>query len=455
MNGKSEFDTIVIGAGAAGLAAARALVDAGQRVVVLEARDRIGGRIATLHLPGLGAPVELGAEFVHGTSPHLWEIIESAALRVCDTAEDHAVMHHGQLRVDGGFEEALGGIFRALREWQRQPTRPDQSFDTLLAERFGGARFDDARRQAIGYVEGFHAAVTSRAGVRGLARAESEASGTEAAFRIVDGYDRVPAWLHDGAGAPVDVRLRTCVRAVRWAGNRVSVEATRTDGSPETFAARACIVAVPLPILADGLDGDDGREGTIVFDPPLDAKREAIGGLELGHIVRVVLRFRTRFWEAHRGVPSLEPNGDPTMLSFVHAPGAVVPVWWTQRAMRAPVLVGWIGGPSACALEAVAPDVRMDRAIASLASTFGLAEARVREELVSSHHHDWSADSLTRGAYSFARVGGADAGAALAEPLAETLYFAGEHTESDGNWATVHGAIATGRRAAEQCMERE
>lgn len=448
----NDADVIVIGAGAAGLAAARVLVDGGRRVIVVEARDRIGGRICTEHVPGLAVPIELGAEFVHGASPHLWRILEAATLRVCDAADGHVVDDGaGRLHEDERFMRELGEIFAAFDDWERRPDRPDQSFDALLGERFGAERFARAREQACGYVQGFHGAVTARAGVRGLARAEGASSGGEQAFRVVDGYARVPEWLCTGAGAPLDVRLRTLVRAVRWGDRRVEVDVVR-DGALATLVAPRAVVAIPHAVLAASVDATDGLPGTIAFAPSLDAKRDALGRIETGHIVRIVCRFRRRFWEDRDGIPTLDSRSEPAELAFVHAPHAAVPVWWTLRALRVPVLVGWAGGPPGEALAALDRDARLDRALDSLARTFGIPEARVRAERVSIHQHDWTADPLARGAYTFRHVDGADAGAAVAEPLGDALYFAGEHTGDDGNWATVHGAIASGEQAAARIL---
>ncbi|MBV9880649.1 MAG: FAD-dependent oxidoreductase [Gemmatirosa sp.] len=439
----TRCDVAVIGAGAAGLAAARALADAGRHVVVLEARDRIGGRVHTVHAPGLASPIELGAEFVHGTPHELWELIEAAALPVCDAVEEHLTFDGARIGGRESFSDEIGEVLGTLDDWLRQPERADQTFDALLEERFAAERFADARAQARAYVEGFHAAVSARAGVRALARAEHASSGNDQAFRVIGGYAQVMDWLHAGAGAPLDVWFSTRVRGVRWSRDGVHVDATNPDGEPVVLGANACVVTLPLGVLA---------AGDVAFDPPLDAKRDALAGIEAGHVVRIVLRFRRRFWESRDGVPNLADDADPSCLSFVHVPGGDVPVWWTQRALRTPVLVGWAGGSTALALRGHPPARRIDVAVASLARTLGLSEARVREELVSAHHHDWSADPFARGAYTFVHPDGMGAGAALAEPLGDALYFAGEHTVSDGDWGTVHGAIRSGRRAAAQVL---
>lgn len=442
----SAPEVLVLGAGVAGLAAARALVDAGRRVLVLEARDRLGGRVLTRRRDDLAVPIELGAEFVHGTPPELWALLDAAGVRVCDAAEDHVSLDDGRLEAREDFGGALGSVLGALEE---EAEGPDRSFAEFLAARFGDPAHADARRLAAGYVEGFHAAPVDDVGVHGLARAEGAASGNDQAFRIVDGYDRVVAWLHDGAGAPPAIRLRTVAHRVRWSAGRVRVEAHGPDARGDAvFDAAACVVTLPVGVLAARNDA----EGAVAFEPPLDGKRGALAGIGAGHVTRVVLRFRRRFWEERDQVPALAGDVDPLQLSFVHAPEHDVPVWWTQRALRAPLLVAWIGGPRGAAMARLDHDAMVDRCVASLAVTLGRDAADVRAELLDAHTHDWTDDPFARGAYSYARVGGADAGALLAAPLDDTLFFAGEATAADGNTGTVHGALASGQRAAREVL---
>jgi monoamine oxidase len=193
-----------------------------------------------------------------------------------------------------------------------------------------------------------------------------------------------------------------------------------------------------------------GAAGAVAFEPPLDDKRDALAGIGAGDALRVVLRFTDRWWEARGAMPALEADTDPAMLSFLHGPGLAVPVWWTQRAIRVPLLVGWAGGPAARALLDLPEPERVSRAIGALAELAGLTYDAVARRVTAAWAYDWRADPLARGAYSFARPGGADALPALGRPLADTLFFAGEATVGDGLHGTVEGALASGCRAADE-----
>jgi len=128
------------------------------------------------------------------------------------------------------------------------------------------------------------------------------------------------------------------------------------------------------------------------------------------------------------------------------------PVWWVSRPPPFPVVTGWAGGRSARALRERGSADRVEAALRALASALGVETDRLRQDLRGGFSHDWLADPCARGAYSYSGVGGSEAGAELAVPVDETIFFAGEATESDGDNATVHGAISSGRKAARRAL---
>src|SRR5205809_369280 len=179
-------DVLIIGAGAAGLAAAHELSRAGRKVIVLEARDRIGGRIFTHKDPSIPIPIELGAEFVHGKSPELWHIAQRAHLQLYEVSERHWYFENGKLSESDDFWTKI----ERLND-QMKLSGPDQSFKDFLASLPDDEETRRAKAMAIRYVEGFHAANIERIGVRGLTR-ENEASAEidgDKTFRFLTGYD--------------------------------------------------------------------------------------------------------------------------------------------------------------------------------------------------------------------------------------------------------------------------
>ncbi len=259
-------------------------------------------------------------------------------------------------------------------------------------------------------------------------------------------------FLRTGLGDNVRVELSTVVRRIKWgdaAGGggggerRVVVEAVGAEEAVplerNLYEARQVIVTVPVGIL----QAKEGP-GAILFEPLLPAeKQEAIGLLRMGAVVKVILRFKEAFWE--KRIPKLD---------FIHSTELAFPTWWTSLPIHSTVLTGWAGGPAAdAALAAASTDAILRIAIGCLAKMFKMKGRMIEAALASDGAHvcDWKTEPLSRGAYSYAGVGGAGAAKALAKPVERLLYFAGEATHS-GMSGTVAGAIASGRRAGREAL---
>jgi monoamine oxidase len=231
---------VVVGAGAAGLATAQELAAAGLTTFVFEARERIGGRILSEHIPGFPLPIELGAEFVHGRPEELWDLVRHAGLAIVEVGERH------DLAREGGLVPApdLGSTLAKLIE-RAEAVEVDRPIAELLRTM---SLSPDQAAVLIRYVEGFHAVDAQRASARALAQAESgEGSGFSAGLRLLGGYDGVVAHLHAGLPAGA-VHLETPAIRIRWAPGSVEVE--RPNG--QSIAARAAVIPVPASVLAEG-----------------------------------------------------------------------------------------------------------------------------------------------------------------------------------------------------------
>jgi monoamine oxidase len=172
----------------------------------------------------------------------------------------------------------------------------------------------------------------------------------------------------------------------------------------------------------------------------------------MGHVMKVVLQLDEPFW---MGTRFAKHAGDQRFdtLSFLHSRDVVAfPVWWTPYPIRAPILVGWRGGPVARELARMTRDAIIAAAIDSLATIIHMSPRSISKRVVSAFMHDWTNDPYSRGAYSYVGVDGHSASRTLARPVANTLYFAGEHADKEGRNGTVHGAIESGRAAAERLV---
>ena len=431
-----DSDVIIVGAGAAGLAAAGELSNAGRNVIILEARNRIGGRINT-HFDSL--PIELGAEFVHGKAPEILAIAERAKLRLQDIPNLHWHLHNGVLTKSGEFWSKVEAVMKSMSSYRG----PDQDFMEFLNHYKREHDVEDIETIATLYVEGFHAAHANQVSVYGLNKTNeaAEAIDDDKQFRIQDGYDRVVNALYDEAvAAGATFRLQTVVEEVNWKRNHVEV----TTQASKTFKARRLLCTLPLSLMQDFGE----QAARVRFTPSLDDKVRAARRLSLGHVVKVVLRFREPFWESLTVPGENDEPADLKKLTFVHAPAQVLPTWWTQFPVKTPLLTGWAGGTPADTLSLEREDSLLDRSLESLSHIFITSKQFLEDSLEQFYTHNWHTDPFTAGAYSYIPVGGLEAQSELAKPLEDTLFFAGEATNDMGHHATVHGAIATGLRAA-------
>jgi monoamine oxidase len=437
-----RLDAIIVGAGFAGLAAARRLVSAGLEVVVLEATDRVGGRALTDYRLAEGAPLELGAQMVHGrhASTHAW--VGEAGLHV----KPLRLHQRSRLIVDrrvgrfpwfafpfhpvAGTRATLDGlrrIPRALEEYRG----PDRTLRTFLDER-------SVTPPVRSLVDLFHAHSYSAdpdsigvVGAGGEERLASEPFGFRN-FRVVEGYTALIDWIAKGLGNRV--LTDRAVTDVRLEPEGVRVRASGSVGREDTeYLARCAIVTVPLGVL---------KSGAIHFEPALpEEKRAAIERVGFGNVFALQLRLRggtmrrllgdfgvlwgdtsTSFRRPH---PPL-PNHDDLLTAFTTGREARRRAGLTDEALVAATVEEW---------DSITPTG------ARLGSVVGWVV------------HRWPTDPWTRGGYSYFPPG-SNLGdrKALAAPVGGRLFFAGEATDVDGGSATVPGALRTGERAADELI---
>jgi monoamine oxidase len=406
-----QAEVIVIGAGAAGLAAAATLARAGRDVLLLEARSRIGGRCLTLRHPALEAPVELGAEFIHGRPKATLSLLRRTRTRAVESTRAQRMLWNGRLVSVDAFSAARAAMrdFHESRDLSFQAFLERQSLPPL------------SKTLATMMVQGFDAADPRKVSARDIAEEwGAEAIGASQA-RPGGGYGPL---LEKLAGSGARLQLQTAVREVRWRRGRVEVRGT-FQGQPFRAGAKRAIVTLPLGVL---------QSGAVRFFPALNEKKLALARLASGPVIRVALVFGSRFWE--KRFPD---------VAFFHSPQAPFPTFWTPLPMRVPLLTAWAGGPKAARLAGRGPHALIHLALQTV-------EGVLRQDagLAAAYVQDWRADPYARGGYSYVKVNGEGSREQLAAPLEATLFFAGEATNTEGESGTVGGALQSGERAARE-----
>lgn len=420
-----SLDAVVVGAGIAGLAAAQVLTGAGKRYVVLEARDRVGGRIWTSSA-WPDAPVDLGASWIHGTDGNpVYEQITRAEIGTAvfdvgsaDGAGSSVLYAPNGTRLDedrrsGRVDRVIAGLENLVAD------APDLAISAALA-RLPARTQDlladpDVLAGLTGYVADYGATPDELA----LAAFDEDDSLPGSQRVVPGGYGQVTERL--AAGVPI--RLRTVVTEIGWgSGGPVVVRA-----GGQVWTAPRAIVTVPLGVL---------KAGGVRFDPPLPAQHQrAVDVLGMGRYEKLVLRFDAPFWD------------DVDQITIAVPPGAPFADWYNMaRVSGQPVLMALNGGAAAAALDGLPAQRQAELAAEVLRGVYG---QRYRSP-AAVQASGWWADEFSRGSYSFTAVGsGEDDRTALRAPIDGRLWLAGEAQHPSWH-STVHGAYASGRSAAEQ-----
>ncbi len=426
-----DTDVVVVGAGAAGLAAALWLAERSVRVIVLEGRDRVGGRVRWQSVGSVDVPAELGAEFIHGEAPETSALLREAGLTSVPTGDASWTWSPA-----GGLRPASDDDFSGEMFERAGSLAEDESVETYLSRFERDPQMREKVQRARTFVEGFEGADPALASVRAIAD-ELRTGVDSTTTRPVGSY--APLFEHLAercARGGVELRLGSAVERIVWERGKVVVEARSESAGAFTLRARCAIVTVPVGVLQQ-----HGHATRLSFAPPLPVEKQvAIRGLEMGHALRVVLAFRAPFWEEIDG-------GRYRDAAFFRCEGTAFNAFWTQAPLRARMIVAWAGGPRATAMDGTPAAARIDRALDEFGAMFGQRD-RARRECEAGVTYDWLTDPFACGAYSYVATGAGAARAALGTPVDESLFFAGEATSTDGQGGTVSGAFGTGMRAA-------
>ena len=429
-----SFDTLIVGAGAAGLVAAAELSRHRGSVCILEARDRLGGRMFTRREPGVSLPVELGAEFIHGRAPATIAWLAKSNTAIVDAAGERWTLRDGKPEPSNdAFQQMKHGLVSIRRP------REDLPFSEFL-DRVASRKLSPAARQlARALVEGFDAADATRVSTWAtLDEWSGNSSADSPSFRPLGGY----ASLIDGLAGSIDAEraqiwLSTIVHTIHWRRGHVTVEATR-HGQPRSVQAKRAIITLPIGVLQLAAHAPGA-----VRILPNPRKEQALAGLAPGPVIKVVMHFRRPFWEEI-------DDGRYRDGSFFRAPGAPFPTFWAPVPLRGSLMNAWAAGPNAKRLAGLNEAELACAALDSLQSMFG-RKARVHALLERAYMHDWQADPFSLGAYSYVLAGGTTARKSLAAPVQNTLFFAGEATDMEET-GTVAGALQSGTSAARKVL---
>jgi len=430
-----HFDTIVVGAGVSGLTAARLLAKAGRNVVVLEARDRVGGRVVSDRRYGL--VTDLGASWIHGINDSpVFAAAQAFGMRTVEFTvggyqpDSRPIAHYspdGKRLTDAAaqaYVDDIHAVDAALVD-VIATSEPDASYRDVTDQALAAQGWDEERTQRVREYLEHRSEEQYGAWIEDMAAHgldDDTVDGDEVVFP--DGYDRLPAHLAEG----LDIRLTHVVSHVRWSQDGVTVTTDRG-----TVTADNVVVTVPTGVL---------QAEDFVIEPPLpDSHVDALGRLPMNAFEKVILRFPTKFWDD--GVYVIRQQGPEGR--WWHS-------WYDLTALHdTPTLLTFAAGPAAEATRDWSEQQIVESVLEQLRRLYG---DKV-EQPTHVHVTDWQDDPFSHGAYAYMAVGSTTADHdLLATPVGGVLHLAGEATWTDDP-ATVPGALYSGHRAASNVLQRD
>jgi len=429
-------DILIVGAGAAGLMAASELANTGKKVIVLEADNRIGGRIHTQYDATTGEYTELGAEFVHGDLPVTIGLLNEAGIPYRSASAEMVQYDEGAFVENESFIEHWDLLIDKLNSLQQ-----DVSIEEFMLKEFPDDEYARMRTSVRQFVSGYDTADPQKASSFAL-RKEWQSEDDSAQHRVAGGYVTLLNYLAGECKSNNgQIFLNAIVKDIYWSPGEVS--AITADGT--AYHAQQIVLAVPLGVLKAG----EGQTGGIAFHPPLKTHAEAIQGMGFGSVIKILLEFDEAFWyseetEARIG-RSLDNMG--YLLSQEE-----IPTWWTQFPERSNIFTGWIGGADAEAKKEKTDEEILVQALQSLANIFRLSVEELQQRLKAWKVVNWTAKPFTLGSYAYDTVNAAVCRNTLNTPIDDTLFFAGEYLYEGTAMGTVEAALTSGRGVAEMII---
>ena len=428
-------DILIIGAGAAGLMAARELADKGKKVIVLEAQDRIGGRIHTIYENAALKPIELGAEFVHGDLPVTLGLLHEAGIKYNSASASMWRYDEGKFTTNESFIEHWDLFIDKLNKLEQ-----DINIDDFIESEFPGNKYRELRESVRQYVSGYDTANPKKASSFAL-RNEWQNEDESAQHRVEGGYGKLMNYLANECKANEgQIKLNTIVKEIYWEPGKIS--AITVDGM--AYHSEKVIVTIPLGIL----QAKAGENGIITFHPPVKEQQEAIEQMGFGAVIKILIEFNEAFWENEQteGVAKGESLENMGYLFSQEE----IPTWWTQFPERSAIFTGWIGGPDAWAKKDTPDDEILKQALQSIANIFKVGVNELQSRIRSWHVVNWTAQPFIRGSYAYDTVNAPTARKILNTPVNDTLFFAGEYLYEGPAMGTVEAALTSGKNVAER-----
>jgi monoamine oxidase len=424
------YDVIIIGGGAAGLMAAKILSASNKKILLLEARHRLGGRIFSVD--NFSFPAEGGAEFIHGHLKSTFDLLRAAGLKKEKIKGTFCRVENGKWYAGDHLVPGWELLIQKMKDCKK-----DLSIHDFLEASFKEKKYAVLKDYFTKYIEGYDAADPAKTSVFAI-RKEMDA-GDQPQYRPEGGYISLIDFLKDAClKNGVVIKINEPVIQINRNKNFT------VSSFQKQYVGKKVICAVPLGVL----QATKKQNGFIEFPQFLKRHLHAAKKIGNGHVIKFLLEFDSAFWldEAF-----LKKKNIPAPSYFFT--DTMIPTWWTQYPSKKPLLTGWIAGPSSLKMKDYSTAQFSKIILASLTRAFDLPVANLQERLKSFRVMNWINEDHILGGYSYPTLQTKKARKIVCEPFENLFYFAGEYAPEDSS-STVDAALLSGKLVAGQILNQ-
>jgi monoamine oxidase len=420
---------LVTGAGAAGLTAAYELAKNNKKVIVAEASDRLGGRIHTISNSAFSAPIELGAEFVHGKMKHTLRFLKKAGIHYHAVKGKMLYLQHGEVKKEHMDSKQWDQVMKQMKHLKN-----DQPFADFLQEYFHEDKYEEVRESVKRYARGFDLADITRVSTKFLYKEWSHEDSVQ--YRIDGGYQKLVDYLAaECKKYGCDIYTNCCVQKINWQRGEVNITTTNN----RRFKAKKMVVTVPIGVL----QAETNDPGYLEFTPAIDTYLRAAKNIGFGTVIKIMIEFDELFWQQKN-----------KYAGFIFT-DEKIPTWWSQLPKENCLLTGWLGGAGAPSFNDASEEELLEEGLKSLSSAFAIELPVLRDKVKAYKIVNWKTLPNISGGYSYNTPQSIDAKNLLNTPVEETIYFAGEGLHNGMSPGTVEAAIISGKEAAFKILKKK
>lgn len=414
---------IIIGGGISGLMTAYQLSKYKIPVTMLEAKNRLGGRIHTV-TNLFSQPVELGAEFIHGDLPHTLALCKEAGVKYHKIDDKMFHLEKGKLKKQKGFADHWNLLMKQMHALKQDMTLAD-----FLNEFFSEDKYAELRKSVKGFAGGFDLANAKTASTKSLYHEWSEEMGNQ--YRIDGGYHLLINYLEaECKKNGCVIEKNCCIKKISWQKKEVNILTLCS----RLFKSNIAILSVPLSVL----QSKTNDENYIEFEPSIPKHIDAAKNIGFGLVIKVMLEFSENFWN------KLKANAGFILTN------EEISTWWTQLPVENNLLTGWVGGEKAIALKGEPDETILNKALQSLANAFDISIDSIQQKVKTYKIANWYNEPGINGGYSFNTIKSVEAKRILHQSINDTIFFTGEALFEGTPLGTVEAALSSADKTAEK-----